>query len=259
MWGNYNIQTNSGGSTSSQTTNTAWTSPSALMGDAITVLSSAWSDGGGNLPNASSTTVNAACLEGIVPSATVGGTKHYSGGLENFLRLLENWSGDTLCYNGSIVAMFPSSYATNFWNTPGNYYDVPTRMWGFDANFFNPDKLPPLTPVVGYTNPPVIVFQPTDQTVPVGGTATFIVTITNASYLNYQWHFNGTNLPGAMSNLLKLTSVNTNNAGAYYLVMANWFGSVTSRVAMLTVGVTPPSLRNHWARRLPPAAMWSLV
>ena len=76
-----------------------------------------------------------------------GGSLHYSGGIENFLRLEENWSQSyILTYNGSLVVMFPSIYATNFWQVPGNYYGVPTRHWGFDVNFTDPNKLPPLTP-----------------------------------------------------------------------------------------------------------------
>jgi hypothetical protein len=161
--GNYNIQTNINADTNHMscfTTNTAWTWPAGLMADAITILSSNWSDSystnhtGDTTPNnrpALPTTVNAACLEGIVPSITVNGTKHYSGGLENFLRLLEDWSangGETLCYNGSIVVMFPSIYATNYWIGPGTYYNVPTRMWGFDANFTQQGKQPPGTPKI---------------------------------------------------------------------------------------------------------------
>jgi hypothetical protein len=44
--------------------------------------------------------------------------------------------------------MFPSIYATNFWQSPGGSgpYDVPTRNWGFDVNFLQQQKLPPLTP-----------------------------------------------------------------------------------------------------------------
>ena len=82
------------------------------MGDAITVLSANWKDTYNSNTNLSSrvpsaTTVNAATLEGIVQSTNVGST-YYSGGVENFLRLEENWSGLTLTYNGSIVVMFPS-------------------------------------------------------------------------------------------------------------------------------------------------------
>ncbi len=146
--GNYNIQTNAGGSQSVLTTNTAYTWPAALMGDSITILSTSWSDSNvGKLPSTSgNTTVNAACFEGIVPSITLPGpTKQYSGGLENFLRLLEGWSS-TLCYNGSIVVMFPSIYATNYWQVTGNYYNPPTRQWGFDANFTRSSGMPPCAP-----------------------------------------------------------------------------------------------------------------
>jgi hypothetical protein len=150
--GDYNIQTNlSAGSSQNSlgTTNTAYTWPAALMGDAVTILSDSWKDSVATEdPSGTATTVNAACLEGIVQSTMVGSTKHYSGGLENFLRLLENWNNNTLTYNGSIVVMFPSQYATNFWVGPGTYYGVPTRKWGFDANFTTQSKLPPLTPQV---------------------------------------------------------------------------------------------------------------
>jgi hypothetical protein len=44
--------------------------------------------------------------------------------------------------------MFPSIYATNFWQPTGNYYNAPTRNWGFDVNFMTQAKLPPLTPQV---------------------------------------------------------------------------------------------------------------
>ena len=152
--GNYNVRTNTGGSLSVNTTNTAWTWPAALMGDAVTILSSNWSDSynsgtslGSRAPVA--TTVNAALLEGIVISTKVGSAKHYSGGLENFLRMLEDWSSGgqkPLWYNGSIVVMFPSIYATNFWIGPGTYYNPPTRNWGFDSNFKTPGGMPPCAP-----------------------------------------------------------------------------------------------------------------
>lgn len=154
--GNYNVQTNgSPVNGSAATTNTAYTVPAALMGDAVTVLSPTWLDFYNSSTSLSSRspsadTVNAALLVGIVPSSTdSGGTKYYSGGLENYLRLLENWSSSVaLTYNGSEVAMFPSQYATNFWESPGVYYNVPTRNWGFDANFLQMNRLPPLTPTV---------------------------------------------------------------------------------------------------------------
>jgi hypothetical protein len=153
--GHYNL--NNGDTTAGQT-NTANTMPAALMGDSLTILSPNWSDSyslsheSDTTPNGRTpvnTTVNAATLEGIVVSTNIAGTKYYSGGVENFLRLLENWSSaTTVTYNGSIVVMFPSQFATNRWQSPGVYYNVPTRSWGFDVNFKNQTKLPPLEPQV---------------------------------------------------------------------------------------------------------------
>ena len=117
VMGDYNTTTN--GTTFSTTLgDTVNTRPAALMGDAVTVLSSSWNDSTytAGLDKSSrtpvSTTINAATLEGIVPSDGA----HYSGGVENFLRLLENWSSaTTLTYNGSIVVLFDSQYATGYW------------------------------------------------------------------------------------------------------------------------------------------------
>jgi hypothetical protein len=142
--GDYNAATFAGSALGS--TNTLYTVPAALMGDSITVLSDSWDDSQtGKLPTTSSTTVNAAMLEGIVASnPSISG--NYSGGVENFMRLLESWSGSTLTYNGSIVVLFYSQWATNSWQPTGNYYNPPLRNWAFDLNFKNANMLPPLTP-----------------------------------------------------------------------------------------------------------------
>ena len=124
--------------------------PASFLADSITVLSGSWSDvNTGKLPSPSTTTINAACLEGIVPSSSTVGTTdetQYSGGVENFLRLLESWG--SLYYNGSIVVMFPSQYATNRWLETGNYYNAPSRYWTFDTNFTSEAGLPPFTPMM---------------------------------------------------------------------------------------------------------------
>jgi hypothetical protein len=143
VWKDYNSATWQGSSLGLNTT--TYTVPAALMGDSVTILSDSWLDSyTGKLPTPSSTTVNAAMLEGIVPSDQ-NGAGNYSGGVENFMRLLESWGG-TLTYNGSIVVLFDSLYATNVWRQTGNYYNAPTRHWAFDTNFKNATKLPPMTP-----------------------------------------------------------------------------------------------------------------
>jgi hypothetical protein len=127
------------------TTNTAGTLPASVVADAITILSSAWSDANASSSlssrQAANTTVNAAFLAGIVPS---NGTS-YSGGVENFPRFLEDWAGDTFTYNGSMVVMFPSQIATAPWGG-SDVYAAPNRNWTFDLNFMDATKLPPGTP-----------------------------------------------------------------------------------------------------------------
>jgi hypothetical protein len=151
--GNFNL--NNGTDTSVGQTDTAKTQPAALIGDAVTMLSANWNDANTSTTGIGSrkpenTTVNAAILAGIVESQKdANGTKHYSGGVENFPRFLEDWSGagKTLTYNGSMVVMFPSRYAKSFWSY-GSAYTAPTRKWAFDMSFLNADRLPPLTPQV---------------------------------------------------------------------------------------------------------------
>lgn len=142
VMGNFNSQTSAGNDAGKS--DTTYTEPAALYADALTILSANWNDVTESSSEANrkpvATTINAAALEGIVPSSG----KNYSGGAENFLRLLEAWGSTTLTYNGSIVVMFPSQYATNIWN--GNVYGVPSRNWNFDANFKTEE--PPMEPSV---------------------------------------------------------------------------------------------------------------
>jgi hypothetical protein len=92
--------------------------------------------------NAQPTTINAAILAGAVETVQ----DNYGGGMENFPRFLETWGvAKTFTYNGSMVKMFPSRYATNMWGKP-NVYDPPKRDWAYDINFDDGTKLPPLTP-----------------------------------------------------------------------------------------------------------------
>jgi len=142
VWGHYN-QYNS---TNLATANTSTTVPASLVADAVTILSPNWSDANSkslvSSRNATPTTVNAAILAGAVDTA--GGV--YGGGMENFPRFLETWGlANAFTYNGSMVKMFPSLYATNSWGHT-NVYVPPARKWAFDLNFSNPNKLPPLTP-----------------------------------------------------------------------------------------------------------------
>ena len=148
--GDFNAKDTTGSALGLYGTSTATlhTYPASVLADSVTILSDSWNDNATTkLPTPSATTINAAMLEGIVPTnPSISG--NYSGGVENFMRLLENWGGGTtLTYNGSIVVMFDSQYATNIWRATGNYYNAPTRHWSFDLNYAKGQSyLPPLTP-----------------------------------------------------------------------------------------------------------------
>jgi hypothetical protein len=137
----------------------AW-KPAALIGDAITILSTAWFDADHKKQvveklNATETEVWAAILAGH--SATPcdhedagcpgGYADFYGGGIENFPRFLERWSGIQFIYRGSLVSLDISQRAIGTWN--GTYYSPPKRDWQFDTRFEDPSNLPPGTPVVG--------------------------------------------------------------------------------------------------------------
>jgi len=280
IYGNYNVQTNS--THSDVGTNiTQYTYPAAVLADAITILSTNWSDSysfvtndpGSHNDNAAApgdTTINAAVFGGIVQSdPAISGD--YSGGVENFLRLLEDWGNNvannghnsTLTYNGSVAAVFPSIYATKHWQPTGNYYNTPTRHWAFDLNFETAAGLPPLTPMVGYQFPNILA-QPQSQTVAVGGNVTFGVTVSSISTIfPVQWTLNGTNISGgtggtnfitypngtnsnptgpygiALQFALTLTNVQLSQAGNYSLLITNSFGSTNTSIAVLTVDAPP--------------------
>ncbi|HUD48643.1 MAG TPA: hypothetical protein VMR33_17555 [Candidatus Baltobacteraceae bacterium] len=146
--GNWNVASNFSSPNTEGTSNTFNTLPSAVFADAVTILSPAWNPANSALGiaarDASEDTVNAALLTGNVPS---NGT-YYSGGVENFVRFLESWTGVDFFYNGSMVEMFPSQIANARWPGTGSVYNPPVRNWTFDQNFTNPLELPPLTPRV---------------------------------------------------------------------------------------------------------------
>jgi hypothetical protein len=88
---------------------------------------------------------------------------------------------------------------------------------------------------------PQITSQPSNTTNHWGERATFTVSATGAPPLWYQWQANGTNLSdsphiaGSATNLLTLNAVTLADAGGYRVIITNDVGSVTSRVAMLTL------------------------
>ena len=110
--------------------------PSAIIADSITLLSNSWQDAnsskGLNQRTASNTTMNAALVSGNVPTGSKG--NNYSGGGENFVRFLEDWTGKTFTYYGSMLQLYPSALGVGVWGK-ANVYSPGTLKWYFDSNF----------------------------------------------------------------------------------------------------------------------------
>ena len=88
--------------------------------------------------------------------------------------------------------------------------------------------------------PPLIITQPTDQTVAVGANLILSATASGPPPLGYQWQLNGTNMGGTSSSALILTNVQMTQAGVYTLQVINPFGFARSSNAVLTINPAPP-------------------
>jgi hypothetical protein len=86
-------------------------------------------------------------------------------------------------------------------------------------------------------NAPVIVTQPHNYSVTVGGNITLSVEATGAT--SYQWKKNGTAIAGATTRAFTRDSAAFSDAGNYLVVVSNLSGSVTSNE--VTVTVNPPN------------------
>lgn len=131
----------------------------AILADALTVLSNNWNDVNSfNAPYSLANRVRPAqsyyrfaVIAGKnapFPRPTAGNPPQdfgTDGGAHNFLRMLE--SGGTVNYRGSIATFYYSRQANGVYKCCNTVYGAPTRVFNFDTDFLNAAKLPPLTPV----------------------------------------------------------------------------------------------------------------
>lgn len=97
----------------------------------------------------------------------VANPRRASGGLNNYIRMLEDWqvtgSAQYFNYSGSFVSLGTPVEYSGFWvnngtisgnggniNNTNDYYMIPSRNYNFDPNFTIFSKLPPMTPSVRY-------------------------------------------------------------------------------------------------------------
>jgi hypothetical protein len=144
--------------------------PAAIIGDSVNVLSNAYfsttnaaaivttahvndrqsNDNLNQAPRvASATTIHAAFLSGVDDTIPGTSSSGFNGGLENYPRFHEDWSGVPFNYLGSFVSLGNPQHVNGLWcgtGTACNIYNPPDRNWNFDADFNSVANLPPLTP-----------------------------------------------------------------------------------------------------------------
>ena len=89
--------------------------------------------------------------------------------------------------------------------------------------------------------PPIIGLQPSSQSVMMGSSALFSVSVSGTVPFHYQWRFNSINLLDATNAAYAIQAVGATNTGNYSVVVTNLAGTVTSSNAFLTV-IVPPTL-----------------
>lgn len=136
--------------------------PASVLSDSINILSNACLNNDrrlncgvtgvpANMRNAIHTYINSAFLAGTDTTTST----RYSGSLQNYPRLNEDWSacsGDCiLSLQGSFVSLnAPLEVNSNHVNQ--QYYYAPQRNWNYDLDFNDSKNLPPLAPRLVYFN-----------------------------------------------------------------------------------------------------------
>jgi Tfp pilus assembly protein PilX len=140
-----------------------------IIADAVTVLSNNWQDSTSMVPNTAPTqpsgnrTANTTYYRTAIAAgknmnmpfpAWANANPDYpyftDGGVGNFLRFIEDWNntGVTLNYEGSLVSLYYSTYATGMFKCcTYSVYTPPRRNYVFDPDFAVPSGLPPGTPM----------------------------------------------------------------------------------------------------------------
>lgn len=143
--------------------NTATHIPASIVADAVTILSNNWNDAQsfaspydeGNRIG-TTTQMRFAMIAGdtLANRATTpnqgGISPKLNGGVHNFKRFLERWTGNRLDYTGSLINLYNSHNNNGSFKCCNTVYDPPIRNWVFDSTFLDPARLPPGTPFFQY-------------------------------------------------------------------------------------------------------------
>lgn len=154
--------------------------PASIVADAVTILSNSkfdntssgaalgnytdgWNDGESfsspydqSVRAATTTQIRFAMIAGdtiasLDGSPNQGGiSPRLNGGVHNFKRFLETWTGQRLDYAGSLINLYNSRNNNGSFKCCNTVYNPPIRNWVFDSTFLDPTRLPPGSPFFQY-------------------------------------------------------------------------------------------------------------
>lgn len=145
-------------------------------------------------------------------------------------------NGIKLANSGTITGVSSNSLtlAGVTTNSSGDYSVLVTNSYGSVTSV-----VATLTVLV----PPAITASPASRSASPGAATTFTVTAKGSAPLSYQWLKNGNpltdggNISGSTTSSLQLSSLTTNDAASYSVMVTNLAGSATSSSALLTISV----------------------
>lgn len=133
--------------------------PAAVIGDSIVILSNSWTDAQSfRSPNdigarsATDTGYRFGMIAGKSiafqkPNWATAGDWGTDGGVHNFMRMLEDWGGQTISYRGAMISLYTARQFIGIYKANSNVYAPGTRAFAFDTDFLQPQLLPPGTPM----------------------------------------------------------------------------------------------------------------
>ncbi|MGC8829316.1 MAG: immunoglobulin domain-containing protein [Verrucomicrobiia bacterium] len=92
--------------------------------------------------------------------------------------------------------------------------------------------------------PPVIIIEPQDVVASLDEDVYFNAQVDGTPPLSFMWYHNGVLIQWANSPMIRLSDIETEDAGSYQLIVQNPAGSVTSRIATLTIKLLPTITRQ---------------
>ena len=185
-----------------------------------------------------------------------------------------NWSGDTngsvnplnVTMNGNLVingnflayptyslALITNGQGTISLSQPGGSYSsntvviataTPASGWVFTGwsgatnTSVNPVSLTlnaSATLTGNFAQLPAFDVQPVSVTNQSGSTVSFMAHAVGTAPLGYQWFFSGGSLTNASNPTLTLTNISSGQAGNYWIIATNSYGSATSQMASLSI------------------------